>query len=356
MSSVQLGFCVPVEAPDQLKFVGHRTTQWSNWDGGQVGGCPSWLTSTVEESSPPACSKCRNAMIFIAQIYAPKDDESHSYHRSIYVFACARDSQVSVWRFNIPRDNPFWPYDGDQEEESGTKNDQLCVECGFSASGVCFAQKLPFCGRTHQLLHFGRTLDKGVMDEVSRGLFTPMYELVVEEEEGRQDEDEEDGAIVANGDSDAMLEQADLNAALLGQERTSTREDDIMYEKFRDRIDAERMQVLRYGGSPLWMTAQTPSDIPPCGNCGGERSFEFQLMPQLLHYLKGSLFFRNLSDDDSPLLSPDELKQQASCRQPAASELDWGVVAIYTCKGNCASTSYVNEYAYVQTSISSTQQ
>ena len=30
----------------------------------------------------------------------------------------------------------------------------------------------------------------------------------------------------------------------------------------------------------------TAEDIPRCENCGGERQFEFQIMPQLLHFLR----------------------------------------------------------------------
>ena len=39
----------------------------------------------------------------------------------------------------------------------------------------------------------------------------------------------------------------------------------------------------------------TAHDIPRCENCNGERQFEFQIMPQLLHYLRV---------DDLTLLGP----------------------------------------------------
>ena len=92
-------------------------------------------------------------------------------------------------------------------------------------------------------------------------------------------------------------------------------------------------QVLRYrlGGPPLWAGRQyrecrpchvrgstevgkgSGVSVPPCGRCGGARQFEFQVQPQLLHYLTKGV------NEDS-----------------AAWQLDWGVVAVYTCAAGCA--------------------
>jgi hypothetical protein len=50
--------------------------------------------------------------------------------------------------------------------------------------------------------------------------------------------------------------------------------------------------VLRYcfepNARPLWPQATRlpgPNDIPPCARCGAPRQFEFQVLPQLLHFL-----------------------------------------------------------------------
>lgn len=69
--------------------------------------------------------------------------------------------------------------------------------------------------------------------------------------------------------------------------------------------------------------------VPNCERCGAKRLFEFQVQPQLLHYLSDS---------------------------KAGANLDWGVVAIFTCSDSCsldgsnnlAPTSYVEEYVWRQ--------
>ena len=49
-------------------------------------------------------------------------------------------------------------------------------------------------------------------------------------------------------------------------------------------------QVLRYcidpGAEPVWGRSQPlPGNVDPCPNCGAQRRFEFQLLPQLLAFL-----------------------------------------------------------------------
>jgi pre-rRNA-processing protein TSR4 len=461
-STVQLGFCVPIESRDNYLLVGHRTRQWKDWDGGQIGGVPSWLAGPPpghdddDDAGPPTCQVCHSQMDFIGQLYAPKDDDDdimpHAFHRTLYIFGCPVDNdQVMVWRCNLPRDNPYWPYRGDKEEEDldhGDANNTtanatpLCVVCGFPSSsirgGVCPVQNLPFCGRAHQQYHYyyhsGATtkmsMEQAAADdddddvppppEQQRGIYTPMYELVVEEEEydDESDNDDDDGnvdTVVPAGDQpepnsekeddpDAYLEQADLNAALLGRDGTtaisqSERDDEVVYEKFRDRIADDKNQVLRYGGDDvLWMTAQYPTttNIPPCDHCGQPRQYEFQLMPQLLHYLKrarqqpppAAATAAFDGTNDGPLCTRVELEEWSAAvvlgsamtstttttvaaeTAPAADhpqrrqqrlllddhpELDWGVVAVYTCRASCCSSQYryMPEYAYVQPSIAS---
>lgn len=63
-------------------------------------------------------------------------------------------------------------------------------------------------------------------------------------------------------------------------------------------------------------------DIPKCDECGQERQFEFQVMPQLINYLK-------LED--------------------VLHSVDWGILAIYTCKDSCTPQSkYLREFVWKQ--------
>lgn len=89
--------------------------------------------------------------------------------------------------------------------------------------------------------------------------------------------------------------------------------EDSIFVKFRKVCTREPDQVLRYykkGGDPLWISRPGQSlghqltEIPPCEFCNTQRTFEFQLMPQMLNYFE---------EDD----------------------IDWGTVLIYTCPNSC---------------------
>ena len=69
------------------------------------------------------------------------------------------------------------------------------------------------------------------------------------------------------------------------------------------------------------MSDETSGKVPKCGECGGAREFEFQVMPQLLN----------------------KLGLDAS--------VDWGVLAVYTCKKSCdfgAGNGYAREFLFRQ--------
>lgn len=107
------------------------------------------------------------------------------------------------------------------------------------------------------------------------------------------------------------------------------------FADFQARVSAAPEQVIRYsfedGAAPLWPSPsgrpRLPGDVPPCSCCGGPRKFEFQVLPQLLHYLR-------LNDED-----------------PSAP--DWSTLAAYTCAASCsvpagADCAYAEEFVWVQ--------
>ena len=68
------------------------------------------------------------------------------------------------------------------------------------------------------------------------------------------------------------------------------------------------------------MSDDIPKEIPACKECGGEREFELQVMPQLLN--------KRLGLDAS---------------------VDWGVLAVYTCKRSCDfGIGYAREFLFRQ--------
>jgi len=89
-------------------------------------------------------------------------------------------------------------------------------------------------------------------------------------------------------------------------------------------------KTKRQQQQPLWISPKNQIDlenVPKCKYCGGQREFEFQIMPQLLNYLNIDHF-----EKDS---------------------LDWGIIACYTCSGSCGdgSKAYFEEFAHCQNII-----
>eukprot|EP00611_Tribonema_gayanum_P010766 TRINITY_DN2085_c0_g1_i1.p1 TRINITY_DN2085_c0_g1~~TRINITY_DN2085_c0_g1_i1.p1 ORF type:complete len:295 (+),score=56.72 TRINITY_DN2085_c0_g1_i1:1516-2400(+) len=178
------------------------------------------------------------------------------------------------------------------------------------------------------------------------GLF-PEFEVVVEEEtfdaDKRRREDEKlmakfTGMQIEEAGADASLSQKELDAATgLSETRGYQGKKDPLSLLFLSRVREAGTQVLRYdrGGKPLWCCTKglprpsSAEDVSPCASCGAQRTFEFQVMPQLLHYLRAEE--ANASWDRS-----DNLKGGGAPVHPALKAgLDWGVLAVYTCPHSC---------------------
>ena len=477
-SKIQLGFSVEFEDDDHRRSVGHHSPYWIDWDGGQIGGRPSWLNPRDIPFRPIECRLCSTPMVFVCQLYAPIDDNinPNAFHRSFYVFACpntgnsidddddddaecdgkhddtssstkcslATTGTVRVFRTQLPKKNPFYPEridednienegnnHGDDLESTWTKHRpetwgvRLCVASGQRGHGKCPIQGLEFCSKHHQ-----REYKKYVYDKMKKKPRNPQdnnddddndeddelqdidltnlpsmmadSELVVEEE---PDYDTNDSSKIKSalfqpstnscddGD-DENLEQSDLNAITGAAAETVTKDEVTM--QFYDRInslDNVKSQCLRYlrwpalevckqSNTPLWIRSdfQPPlEDLPPCcDKCGAPRKFEFQLMPQMIHYLlnKKNPKQRNktnpmdsstnedsdemydataiealrtataIMDETPPEQIPPDL---AATTAKAASAMrkslmmagmrsinpGWGVVAVYTCTKSC---------------------
>jgi pre-rRNA-processing protein TSR4 len=114
-----------------------------------------------------------------------------------------------------------------------------------------------------------------------------MYTGETESNQHEQDEEEDDeGNDDLDGPNDEELTQRDYSEAI------GNSAPDTIYSKFLRRVQrGGANQVLRYSrwsGTPLAVGRAgsiNESDIPQCGYCGAPRRFEFQILPQLLHYL-----------------------------------------------------------------------
>ena len=481
-----LGFVEPIEDLEHFQEVAFRSPNFNLWDGGQLGGSPSWLDP---EHIPQGPLKCNNnntnnnnnnnnndddrILQFVCQIYAPVDglDDERAFHRALYVFAAPPKSPddkpcIRVLRAQLPQDNPYFPSDPVDDDITNWKQHlpshiKLCSVCGLRASYVCPKQQQPFCCREHQkeyfhhVTHASTTTDQQQQQQqeqqspsflVELPSLYPLAEIVVEAEEvsstsnkhdDNSDNDVEDEHLetqhaemnkivtlfpnTANtsnqdgNDDDANLEQEDLNRMLRGGEDQQQQQQhqsaasaslstDPVTQRFVERCQSHPDQILRYcrwKGSPIWFQSndQGPSinsnstDIPPpCLSCGAPRRFEFQIMPQILHFLqkkKNSTHttpkdprveeqwkqvLQAMQDADSwieqtpPEHIPPSLvdakeratrQYQQAMLQNNPRELDFGTIAVYTCTNSCNGDGagdetsllgrYQEEYAWVQT-------
>ncbi len=432
MHVVQLGFSVPFEDTDHRNFAGHTMPNWRDWDGGQIGGRPSWLQPRDLPKDPLLCRNCQEPMSFICQLYAPADEvHEDAFHRSLYVFGCpniqcaqSTEGSIRILRAQLPKENQFYP---EEEDETWAMHlpeawdIKLCEVCGQRGHGKCPIQGVDFCGKHHQKEYKKYIFDK--KQQLSKSIdfsFLPSVyadsELVVEDEPNQsllqtEMDKKADKALFGKSsgdddedDEDRDLEQEDLNKMVGAGAATVSKDATTMafFERVND-IPNVQEQCLRYlrwpdesvssdEGVPLWIRQDCqPASIPECHYCGAERKFEFQLMPQMLHYLLKDHELHRAQNEIKQRLKTEDMKnaiQKASsiieqapkehippsfadAKEKAVeavrtqlmegnNELSWGVVAIYTCTASCGGSqveeglelgAYREEFAWKQASL-----
>ncbi|XP_069625420.1 programmed cell death protein 2 isoform X2 [Ranitomeya imitator] len=274
----------------------------------KVGGRPAWLGEVgLPGLERLQCGVCMKPLAFLLQVYAPC---TGSFHRTIFLFIC-RDptchragerSCYKVFRNQLPRKNDTYSYGPppDSPPPHGEHLTSFQLKCGLSLCRVCGCLGPKSCSRCHKVNYCDRLHQ--VMD------WKVQHKQLC-------------GKALESSMDDLKLNEDELLAMAKHES-----EEDKAFRRFKKRISIEPEQVLRYSkdGEPLWISLQNvpvENDIINC-DCGAKRVFEFQVMPQLLNYLK-----------------VDSLQQS----------IDWGVLAIYTCSANCnAETHYVEEFLWKQ--------
>lgn len=393
---------VPKELCVQLGFLESYTASylqsWGTWGCGKLGGRPVWL-NPVDLPSPPTllCNICKDPMTFLLQIYCPLDEPPESFHRMLYLFCCRQPEcfdqhSIVCLRSQVAKTNPYIPADPDTALTQAPRPDAppLCHVCGCNAESTCSkCRSVHYCSRAHQREDWKAhkvCCGKGPPTPCasSASLF-PEYDIVDEVEELENTAEDErikaaaekatiwEDAMTAGGaeeEEDARLRQADYSEAL-GNEAV-----DPCYVRFLSRVRrGGEKQVLRYcrwesveeGGGPLWMHSAdavlrrgeetlppriAEDTVPCCDKCGEPRQFEFQVMPQLLHYLE---LDKKARLKDAPEEAAETLQQLSSLEQKKLyleaiqKAIDWGSLDVYTCTGSCANEeAYVPEYVFVQ--------
>jgi len=146
---------------------------------------------------------------------------------------------------------------------------------------------------------------------------------------------------------------------VIGEKYERLPPDDRAFLAFTDRVKRAPFQAVRYayGGVPMWSipTPLTPigkkgrrsrdtkfpnNDIPQCV-CGSKRTFEFQLMPSILHLLDVDSYCEESTSDSTSLNIEDVLSKNKG-------GMNWGVIAVYSCSNSCFEST--EEFVIVQES------
>lgn len=243
-----------------------------------------------------------------------------------------------MFRNQLPRKNDFFSYEPPPEDPPPETGAPLCLQlqpgvplcrvCGCLGPKTCArCHRAHYCSKDHQALDWrlghkqACAQPENVDDTVpDHGFLFPEYEIVIEtEDELLPEADAEEEAEVTETLEEAPEEELESLA------KHASREDEI-FQEFKAKIDLVPDQILRYGRgiAPVWISAENvphDEDIPACP-CGAKRVFEFQVMPQLLCYLKADRLGRSV---------------------------DWGVLAVFTCADSCRlGSGYAEEFVWKQ--------
>lgn len=340
----------------------------------------------------------RSLFLFVCDDMACLQQDQHHQRKNHSSETTKPCRSVKVFRSQLPRRNRFYSYEPASMEEGGgevpplCETVPLCTWCGtWKATDVCGGCKQTrYCCRTHQLAHWRAGHDsfcravqskragdsnESVSDIQNANGASTVVRTMVQDMLTRVMEAGPRCPGISTGASDKLWPEMELivedeediescvgsNQAHLLEDYESRREDG--YEEFSaaDMQDVEESsqeqkhwvafqarlarapdQVLRYcramGARPLWPSLEgqpREADIAPCAYCGGPRTFELQLLPQLLYFLG----VQNEADNDS---------------------LDWATIAVYSCAASCNKTGgsgssceegYAEEFAWVQLAV-----
>lgn len=315
----------------------------------KIGGKPAWLNlKHLPQPSQLECQYCAKPSSFLLQVYCPDDEATHAFHRTLFVFICTNSScwtegkaaPILVFRSQLPRQNSFYPMEapmdgaGWRPDIHASAHTTLCPVCGCLATKLCGrCRGVSYCSEAHQRLDWkgghkalcreGYKWDgRSVVPSASKVL---LPEGIIEREaepaeDGREPDEEvpDYSHLISNEGGEMSAEDLDKFTAA-----ESDTQDPAM-DKFRERVRRAPDQVMRYErrGKPLLCNKQQMKNPPNCSRCGSVRTFEMQIMPQILSELKLGM---DLVD----------------------AGLDWGSIYVFTCDRSCAVEEYVREETVV---------
>lgn len=373
---VELGFLLPY--PDGPALPEHFPSK--------VGGRPVWLRpNRLPQGEQLCCGQCGRHMRFLLQLYCPRPEHDHAYHRSLMVFCCggaclAHSNAWRAFRCTLAWDTPYYTeaedgsFQASGREGLATEESRPSESSGFSPLpellvSVCLEGNW-----------------QGYLSSADAEMSAEAARLLSQYEEVEGSEWATSGTQAAAGLEPPTRAQSARGAGARDRPSESSSatddeddgddgddmEDEGSFFAFQRRSSAWPEQALRYNrtpsAQPLWAGIKgrpPPGAPPPCERCGAQRTFEFQLMPQLLcsletHATANAAPRATAASSEADVAAADVADPAPSSLDASplggdASALDFGVVAVYTCSGECALpeadaelSAYTSEYVWHQ--------
>ena len=104
----------------------------------------------------------------------------------------------------------------------------------------------------------------------------------------------------------------------------------------------------------MWWIIKTTTTTTTKTVCGGRREFEFQVLPQLLHYLqvdRETTITTTITDTTTDTITTTPLPITTSnFSNKKDFDIDWGTLDIYSCINSCCAgnSNYCEEIIIVQ--------
>ncbi|KAK1888151.1 Programmed cell death protein 2-like [Dissostichus eleginoides] len=258
----------------------------------KLGGKPDWMLPEPSRQAP-RCARCGAPLAHVVQVYCPVHI-CPPHHRTLHLFACTAPQEEAVGEMHVSLGLQDLTLGDDVPEENVPE---------LRSFFISVVEESELFGEEDELHHAQKLLREYERREgVSAG--------EMEEEDGGGGEEK--------------------------YEKTKARHGDAVFSRFMKKISLCPQQILRYSrrGKPLFIS-QPPENmqVPKCGSCGGERTFEMQLMPALVSLLRGRKRRREEKDEEEEV------------------EVEFGTVLVFTCNNSCwteESGSTVEEICFVQ--------
>ncbi|KAL0224755.1 hypothetical protein RCL1_002667 [Eukaryota sp. TZLM3-RCL] len=333
--SCNIGLLTELETGELYKLQRHHFPS-------KFGGKPAWLIpQNLPSPQSLECPTCFIPMSFLLQLYCPSDSFSDdAFHRTLFVFCCYTPScqrhqtSTKVFRSQLPLLNEFYPDEPSSPSSSpppSPAHTTLCSVCGCYGPLRCSSCKnVWYCSKNHQLIDWGFNHSKECNQLEQSIIFDPTrvshenYDRIFPEFwiESEPEPPEIDENFSEKIDKDSHLYTGDELKEL--EDVTKQQNLDQVFVNFSVRVGRNPKQILRYdrGSIPLWAGLKNiyENSPPCCSKCGGNRIFEFQILPSIIYLSK-------------------------------TFNLDFGNLVVYTCENSCdIGTNYVEEFVWRQIS------